>query len=1053
MSLKEASNLGIPVTRKTASVDLSTLELVNPGPLANVNIANRVGVPEASHVVTVLLFIGVCRACEQVLNLLKTWFNHANLPSAKDNDESNRNQVEVILVSAHKRMEDFAAMVQDITNPFFAVPFASSTHRKLLEDFGVESMDDVTLGEPRVAFMEWIGARYEPKRALECETVDTRQIQKMGLSSLIAPINFNDMETRRLLNPPMTARRPEIAHAMQEVRQQCSFYYTEVRDNLFDLRTVAHGQKKYLESMLKVVGRICEYEATEEGVDAYNEAIETIRRSVGGVHLLELMGAGKAKKDDPEMFFGRLHKEPHPRIDCMSFALFTYNMIAHQRVSALQKRPFPVIHSSPYMIRIYYRTSTWTAIRERFPGSISELLDLVAIKAMNVRMETVRLFSENLNPMVSEPIFCDGITEGRGALYYTSIEEIANRLAEAPIEQGMRKIRIVVMGSRKLVSPGDIFRYARPAKNKEAVFDQVRQMVTKISSKGYDMSWIQETLKVTAAVSKLSEIEEVQDQMLRRIPVQKLHMKAAKAVIKAREALQKSGSKGPILSSSLEYSTLSQSPPGGLTLAMMADWERISYDEELLKALVDWFSDDFFSWLPPVLACQAGTGCPSAMYLMHTAMRSIDNDEFGEAIEHDVLKPYLLEFYLCNKCRSKFQVYRPLHDVNRIINFPQGRCAEHSKAFHLAATALGFESRMVTGRFRPRETYPDSDPRSQSLSGATSHAWNEIYLENRKEWVPVDVSANDSADKESGSLEVPKSLRIGHVDMFAVTPYRIFFAVAVNRDSALIVTDKYCTQTGDIEYAHSVMNDEDERIQVEAVSRIIAETDVNLQTDPGAEKLASMRKQRAHHMSRFEKISIEAHAKPARTNPRIGNGNIAPGPSGMDLKIIGGEIPAWRARRPVSIFHSYDKVMNFDHIQFRVCLIEVYREGPLVSDVRFGYCFYDKTVPSTYGTTVETMAGVDFGDSYWSSRRPAAVYPIGIDDWIVSIDCYFDDEGLLIDFRPTLANQLGVPRDSLSRPIVGFYGSRPAQDSPGIDFIGFYQLVGTSRSPSLSSSF
>lgn len=1020
-------------------IDLSRIELVNPGPDTNVLAAARTGIPSPAHAVTILLFIGICKTCDFVLNMLKTWFNRANIASEK-------NQLEVILVSAHKRVSDFQALVADVTNPFFAVPFGSEMHEKLLKDFDVESLDDPSKGEPRIAFLEWIGARYHPGPAVECETIRYPQgyIADMNLTPLVGKIDFSKMESRRLVEKPEISLPKEFQesyyHAddeaympisgVQAVRDYCSFYFTEIRDNLFDLRSDQAMQKKYLQAMHRVANRICATDVTEDGLDLYNAAIEDIRRSVGSVHLLELLGAGKAKEG---WLSGRLHKEPHPRINCNFFPFFfkhALRQFAPDRIktSALPGKPM-------FMIRIYYRTSTWTAVRDRFPSSIHELRQLVGKKVINVELDTARLFSDDLS---------------RGALFYTKLQDIASHLDRAPVDHGMTKIRIIVMGNRKLIPGADVLRYVAPARNKEQLYDQTAKMVTAIGRAGLD-PFVQETLKISAAVAKLSELEETQDHMLRLIPVQRLHMDAAKEVIRKRDDLTKKtnsmtpveteSSQGLRISTSFDRSSMSQSPPWDKTmsekLARMQEWDRISYDEELLKQLVDWFSTEFFSWLSPTVPCQHGTACKDAMYLMHTAMRRQDKDAQGHLIEHDVLKPYLIECYICNSCLANHRILRPLQDIARIVNFPKGRCAEHGKAFHLAARALGFESRIVTGRFRPRETYADSDPRSRSLTGSESHTWNEIFLENRKEWIPVDVSANPSAQSESGWLGVPETHRYDHLDMFSASEFRIFFAVAVNKDSALIVTERYATEPADLEYAHSIQNGQEVIAQVQLASKNIAETDVNRDT----ESVSKLRTQIAYHRAVVERLSLDNRSYSSMTsiNPSVGVGSIVPGPSGANILIVGSEIPNWRARRPESLFHTYNHIMRFDHIAFTVCRVEVYKEGELVSDIRFGYCIYGKREPISYASTHETY----FGLTHEAENQPFFAVNIDPSDWILDMVSRFDDAGLLVDIRPKLASDIGAVRDGFSSPIIGFYGGRRSLESPGIDFIGLYQIKGT----------
>jgi len=278
--------------------------------------------------------------------------------------------------------------------------------------------------------------------------------------------------------------------------------------------------------------------------------------------------------------------------------------------------------------------------------------------------------------------------------------------------------------------------------------------------------------------------------------------------------------------------------------------------------------------------------------------------------------------------------------------------------------------------------------------------------------------------------------------MFSASAFRIFFAVAVNKDSALIVTERYATEPADLEYAHSIKNGQEVIAQVQLASKIIAETDVNRDTESDEdEQVSRLRTQRAYHLTVYERHYLDDQSQPSRTsiNPRVGVGSIVPGPSGADILIVGSVIPNWRARRPESLFHTYDHIMRFDHIAFTVCRVEVYKEGELVSDIRFGYCINEKTAPSSYASTHETY----FGLTHEAENQPFFAVNIDPSDWILDMVSRFDNAGLLVDIRPKLASDIGAVRDGFSSPIIGFYGGRRSLESPGIDFIGLYQIKGT----------
>ena len=1065
-----------PSVAARESVDLATLALVNPGTTANVQVADRIGLPDATQVVVTLLFIGFCAACETTLDMMKTWFNRVNINQP-------RNQLEVILISASKKMERFVSIVQSATNPFYAVPFGSEQHRKLLSDFGVSSTDEDPSFEPRLVFLEWLGARSQPAPATECRAIRNPIgfVDDLHLEPLIHPINHAEPELRRLLNRPDGEQSPPRGYdssflasivqyppidRVKSARELCSYYYNEIRDNLYDLRGFTQfNQQKYIRSLGDVVSRICHepgdrsYFEDAKQLESYNIAIEVIRQGVGGVHILDLIGAGKARLGST----GRLMNEETARIDCKYFQAFYQGWVSRIPYGG----PIPVIKTEAdprrkiYLIRIYYRTSSWSAIRDDFPPTINDLRRLVEMKAMNVEMGTARLFSSTLNPMMPQEIFSHGITAARGSLSYGSLEEIQEQLAAAPIENGMRKIRIVVMGPRKRL-PGDPVRYySKPIRDKEPLLEQTSKVYSEISALEMETMWLHEVFKIYSVIVKLAELDELQEEMLSRIPVQDLHIQAANNVIRKRTALQREtsdsragGGAGLFGASGLSTSpqSLSSFPPPGLTsrsLTERAKWDRISYEEELLRVVTAWFADEFFSWLPTCIACQhPDNPCPrSNMYLVRTRMGERQADDFGQAIEHPILKPYVIEDFVCSTCRYPYNWFRPLQDLRRIIDFPQGRCAEHAKAFHLTLRALGFDARIAVGRFRPWESFRRDDPRSRKWGQESDHSWNEVYLESRREWIPIDPSASDSGTPEAGYLGVLKSKRFDNTNMFAESEYRPFFVATISKENAQIVSEKYLQDAADVEYAKSIWDKTRTATEVASVDRIMAEND-NL------DEHDDIRHQRTKHVAQLERSQLDFKLRENRILPRIGRGDFAPGPSSMEIRILGGEIPHCTSRTGSSLFHTYDTLMRFDHSPFYVCRVDVTKKAELVVYVAFGYCLVhtpDDVVDIASNLGMPNLEPLG-GDTV-STRIP-------ITDWIISIHVEFNEQGLLSEFVPELASQAPVPdergplpRDNFSRPIVGFYGSRIDKDSLGIDFIGFYQLFGgRKRSNSGSSS-
>ena len=1080
------------------SVDVSRMDLVSPGPHADVAVATRHGVPNATEVVVMLLFIGACgRLCEDVLNKFKTWFNRANM--LRDH-HGNKNQLEIILVSAHKRMEDFAAMVRDFTNPFFAVPYESELHAKLMEDFGV-SYDDSADFKPRVAVLEWLGARNYADSpvppARECTAIrhPIGFLEDLALEPLVDAIDVTK-ETRPLLNEDLTrANQPPVDYddknyysnnpkfppieRVQRVREHCSYYFNEVRDSLYDLRGDLPHQSKFILALYTIANRVCDARppATEKAAAQYNEAVDRIFRYTRNNRMLKLLGA-TALRDPSET--GRIGFAAHPVLNWEYFQYFFARLYSSfDKFSKREKKSetafFPQIkfNANPelrmYCIRIYYRSQAWTAIRDTFPSSIEELRSLVSDKVMNINIGAARLFSDDLNPMETDEdmAFPDGITRLRGSLAYESLADIAGELESAPLVDGMRRIRIIALGPKQGSPVHALIPAVRPAKNKEVVLEKVTAMLNKISKLDFESPWLHEATKSAAVVMKLVEIEEFQEEILRRIPVQRLHFKAANMVNSIRSAQASGPSVMPPppppeatarTGTSLDKPSFLQSgtppelraswPPAPLRPMPVKEDAGPDYDEELLKALIEWFSTAFFSWLPSMLECQTTKSCPGVM--VHMAAKAIKNhptDVFGNEIEHDLLKAYIVEKFMCTKCHGDYRIYRPIHDVGRMLEFTQGRCGEFSKAFALAARAMGFETRIVAGRVR----FHGGLAASAAEAGDTDHFWNEVYLENRREWVQVDTSASDDGRTDAGAVVIGRQFRFNRFDVFEHTKTRLLMAAAISKDDAYIVTKKYLLTPDEVAYADYRYADAQSIVDIDRVSFILRATDINENPESLAEA-RSLRTVFSRHMKGYDSVRMENKFKD-RIQPKYGKGfvaahgepAIAPGPCNVDISIHGDVIPEFDTRPMDTMFQTYSSIMRFDCLpKWFVCEYEVYTVDGLVANIRFGYCDRPQIDPKD---NVPYVWGSAFMPDY-EGRYPVVHESqlthhskIAYGDFIAFVAIHMDEvTGLLTQFEPALASELGMLGRTDIFPVVGFYGTFKDPGRVGIDSIGIYRL-------------
>ncbi|ORY91045.1 hypothetical protein BCR43DRAFT_498404 [Syncephalastrum racemosum] len=128
-------------------------------------------------------------------------------------------------------------------------------------------------------------------------------------------------------------------------------------------------------------------------------------------------------------------------------------------------------------------------------------------------------------------------------------------------------------------------------------------------------------------------------------------------------------------------------------------------DDEVIRRLLHWFKNDFFTWInqPPCDFCGA-----SETQSAGTADPSEDDRRWGARI---------VELYKCTKCRKVTRFAR-YNDPGKLLETRRGRCGEWANCFTLCCRAIGSEARLVLDK--------------------TDHVWTEIYSENKQRWVHCD---------------------------------------------------------------------------------------------------------------------------------------------------------------------------------------------------------------------------------------------------------------------------------------------------------------------------
>ena len=970
-------------------IDLGKLTLVTPW------MEEIVGVPHLDTVVVLLLFIGSsCAQCGLWLETLITFYNRANLFGK---------QVEVVLVGAHRSFSEFSSVVfSNINNPFLSVKFHSEQKTDLLQKFEI-AYDSRGFFQPQLRIMEWLGARARTDQrngfARVCTSIKTAFpfIQALSLEPMIRSVRNRSERLIAYTKADRQSVDPQFVYAhftndwryapvdrVQTMREHCNYIFSEVQDTLFYLSKSKKEQMDFLNLFASLAS--LRGSAEKRGVTA------NLIRYTSNQRLLELLEM--ANFDYFHSFMERLR----------------------MRSASL---PFPKLSSTPpgdprFLIKIYYRTREWTAIRETFPRDFEELKSLVAFKVPDVDLATARFFSDQLNPRLvidADDENCpDGITEKYGTLNQMNrdeFESVISSIKKRHTDQmNMEKIRVLVIdGQTRIDDPS-------PAKNKQAALEQISAMIAAAKSNGVLTFSAIERLLSMATVLKLCDISENQFEALRRIPVMKLHFLAVTQVLTERMRRR---------------SNLSPSAP-----ASSDHLFSLGYSEALLQQLVAWFNDKFYTWIPSRLVCQASDQCLGSMEMLVTGLGK--SKHAGASRRPSFLNDEILEDFVCDLCGGSFRLSRPIHDVSKLFKFSQGRCGEHAKAFALAGKALGFDVRLISGIFRPRhlptEIYfgnPDLD-----------HMWNEVFLKDRSKWVHVDVSASDEAELSSGALEIPKSARFDSPHAYDTSAGKLLSAVAASSDYVSVVTNRYLWSRESELFAKDSSEESFVKADVRALSAIIERFKVS--ESSGA---TPRRQSLIQHLISQDTLPPKGWADAA--DPQVGKGEEFEGPSGIRIRIVGGEIPQYMQRRKNTMFSSYSKLRGLDGSRWRVCAVEVTKEPKnlLVSRIRFGYCMGDEDTPSMTSST-EAVDGWFFDEEpFVALASPLrTVTEIDAQDHVASVDLQYSEEGLLREFEPRLFSNVSPHMKQILQPVVGFYGSHKRGE--GIDFVGLYLATSVS---------
>ncbi|CAO3687753.1 unnamed protein product [Rhizopus stolonifer] len=130
-----------------------------------------------------------------------------------------------------------------------------------------------------------------------------------------------------------------------------------------------------------------------------------------------------------------------------------------------------------------------------------------------------------------------------------------------------------------------------------------------------------------------------------------------------------------------------------------------SLEDNVIKQLLHWFKNEFFTWLDNPL-------CNCCGY-KETQFESI----VPPTAEEKKYEAFTVESFRCPVCsqRTRFPRY---NDPRKLLETKRGRCGEWANCFTLCCRAVGAESRIVYD--------------------STDHVWTEVYSEFEQRWIHCD---------------------------------------------------------------------------------------------------------------------------------------------------------------------------------------------------------------------------------------------------------------------------------------------------------------------------
>ncbi|GMM27765.1 peptide-N4-(N-acetyl-beta-glucosaminyl) asparagine amidase [Martiniozyma asiatica (nom. inval.)] len=141
--------------------------------------------------------------------------------------------------------------------------------------------------------------------------------------------------------------------------------------------------------------------------------------------------------------------------------------------------------------------------------------------------------------------------------------------------------------------------------------------------------------------------------------------------------------------------------------------KNFDYKDQLVKELLKWFKEEFFTWVNKPNCKQCGNTNQDQIFSLNSCAPYTAEHQYGRAS--------IIERYQCSNCNTHYEFPR-YNNPKILLRTREGRCGEWNNCFILLLITLGLDARYIWN--------------------AEDHVWCEYFSENLGRWIHLDSCEN-----------------------------------------------------------------------------------------------------------------------------------------------------------------------------------------------------------------------------------------------------------------------------------------------------------------------